>query len=430
MKTLIALTTFALAAAGLAPDWYLVTSTERRHRTAESRESGWSELVHTGGWGPHLRPLMRTDRGVWFAVDEAASLTANLRTAFYRYDGERWSLAGQQEHLPGIQQNCARVYVEPHVWSYGIAPEKKGARLMEAWYRTSANAKDAGARWVEIDGKPLILPESSNYVGAAVAPGGGRVVWWTVVGDQCKNRTGQWSYIYQAAPGTRWTGPVTAPLSTGPHMWDALGYVHVAFKDAHTVSLIGQLATSRCPASSFRAAVAEFAVGATPFFTPLAFPDTTQSSSGDIWVDRRTGDAHVLTRSASDGRVAYYYKPGGEPWGGEPLPFTIFDRSYRSRFTVDAPDGRLYFIKGGVAATDAVEVRGVDIPSIRGAVDWNAVAPRLPRLPRDGFGSPAAIYVQREDQQSTVCEGLFFALCGSPMANPLPHDNLIIHVNP
>ena len=366
MKILIALTLFALAAVDLAPDFFLITSTERRQRVAEVAGGGWRELVHTGGWGPHLRPMMRTDRGMWFAVDEATSLVTNLRSLFYRFDGARWLLAGQQEHMPGVQQNCARVYVEPNIWTYGIAPGKTATHLMEAWYRTTEGEQESGTRWLEVNGHPFVLPEGSNYVGAAVSPAGCRMVWYTTVGDHCTNRPGSWSYLYQLEPGGSWQGPVVTPLVTGPFLWVALGYVHLAFKDAHTVSLVGQLVVTHCPGPDYRAAVAEFDIsaGENPFFAPLALPGSPQSSSGDIWVDRRTGDTHVIARAVLAGRNAYYYKPGDQPWGGEPAPVAILEDTYRARFTVDAPDGQLYLIQGGVSAPGGVEVRAVSISTL------------------------------------------------------------------
>src|SRR5205823_5923967 len=105
--------------------------------------------------------------------------------------------------LSGVQQNTATISLGGALYVYGVA----GRNIVEC--------TEAGCTTI-----PLDIGPAANYVGAAVVPGVGRVVWWTNVVD---GGSGSFSYLVNYGGG--WNGPRSGAVGG----YNDCEYAHVAF---------------------------------------------------------------------------------------------------------------------------------------------------------------------------------------------------------
>ena len=75
-----------------------------------------------GGWGPHLRALMRDAHGkLSFVTDAGPDVQHNEQLLYHRFDGKRWEDVATVRQIAGIQQNVASVMCGDVIYSYGIS---------------------------------------------------------------------------------------------------------------------------------------------------------------------------------------------------------------------------------------------------------------------------------------------------------------------
>ncbi|WAS90075.1 hypothetical protein [Nannocystis punicea] len=354
-----------------------------------------------GGWGPHLRGLMRApDDSLWFHVDAGEDVYHNRTIRYFRRGaGEpAWSLVAEQPHTDGVQQNAASVLVGSTILTYGVNVQQ---HFLEECYLDTADPSIHACNAVLVSGQVYTTPPSSNYVGAAVLGPGARVVWFTVVGDN--GGPGQWLYTYNFGGG--WNGPVQVDLGGA----NDLGYVHAMATPGGQPTLVGQTFTGKYPDGTYAAVVADVTLGQVPAFLSLEPPDPAAlvRSGADLYHDA-AGDTHVL--ATFDGAVAYYHRPAGAGWAGHTAPLHVFADTYRARFARPAGD-RLWLIRGSAGGLGVQLLRAPSPDS--GPVDWAAA--EVVEVPEagPGFGAPSAIYVESPTYQAGLAGALEFAICGS-----------------
>lgn len=358
-----------------------------------------------GGWGPHLRAPMRAgDDTLWFCVDAGEDVLNNREIHYYRDTPEGWSKVAMQPHAAGVQQNSASVMRNSTILTYSV--NVVTSVLEECYFDTADLELDGYACNTITIGGPYATPPSSNYVGAILSPSGAKLVWFTVVGES--GQPGQW--IYTVDFGGGWNGPFVLALP----QYNDFAYVHAAFVDDATVMMVGQAYLGAYPEGSFRAAVAEFTLGQVPTLVELqAGLGVMPISSGDLWIDPASGDAHVLARADPAG-VAYFFKPAGASWVDHASPVALLDDTFRTRFLAPAA-GPLALARGSAGRAGGVRLHLVD-PVPRGPIDWASTLALELALPDAGFASPSAIFTESRAYQTAPVGGLAgtleLATCG------------------
>lgn len=354
-----------------------------------------------GGWGPHLRGLMRApDDSLWFHVDAGEDVLHNRTIRYFRRGaGEpAWSLVGEQPHTDGVQQNVASVLVGSLILSYGVNVQQ---HFLEECYFDTADPANRACNAVLISGQVYTTPLSSNYVGAAVLGPGARIVWFTVVG--ANGGPGQLIYTYNYGGG--WNGPVIADLGGA----NDIGYVHAMATPGGQLALVGQTFTGQYPDGTYGAVVADITPGQVPTFMTLETPDpaAVTRSGADLLYDA-DGDTHVL--ALFDGAVAYYHRPAGEGWAGHTAPLHVFPDTYRARFA--HPQGDRPWLIRGSASGQGVQLLHAPERAAGGPVTWADAEVLDVARAGPGFTAPSAIYVESPTYQLAPAAALEFAVCG------------------
>lgn len=276
-----------------------------------------------GGWGPHLGHLVELDgRLVW--IDDACeqdvafdcSVNSNRRLAIFQRDGATWVPARTVTLPEHVQQNTATIADGDVAWTFGI--DVRAGRVIECRHEPMTSACDA---------LPIDTGPSANYVGAAVAPSGWRVVWWTNVVDG-----GGGSFSFLVDYGGGWNGPRTGPIGG----YNDCAYAHVAFApEGDAATFFCQVVAGLAPSWTFGTLVGEARLGVdapVSWRNALAPPDgDSVMSTNDLWIDPATGDAHLLARSEM-GAALYYHRPAG----GEFVLARTFAATFRARWLVTA----------------------------------------------------------------------------------------------
>jgi hypothetical protein len=352
-----------------------------------------------GGWGPHLRGLMRApDDSLWFHVDAGEDVLHNRTIRYFRRgaDEPAWSLVAEQFHTDVVQQNVASVMLGAMILSYGVNIQQN---FLEECYFDTTNPANRACNAVLIGGQVYATPPSSNYVGAAVLGPGARIVWFTVVG--ANGGPGQLIYTYNYGGG--WNGPVVADLGGA----NDIGYVHAMATPQGQVALVGQTFTGQYPNGTYAAVVADIIPGQVPTFTTLDSPDpaAVTRSSADLLYDAN-GETHVL--ALFDAAVAYYHRPAGAAWPGHTAPVHVFADTYRARFAY--PDDAEAWLVRGSASGQGVQL--LRAPMGPGPLAWGAAEVIEVASAGPGFAAPSAIYVESRTYQLAPAGGLQFAVCG------------------
>ncbi|MCY1058200.1 hypothetical protein [Nannocystis sp. SCPEA4] len=352
-----------------------------------------------GGWGPHLRGLMRApDDSLWFHVDAGEDALHNRTIRYFRRgaDEPAWSLIAEQYHTDGVQQNVASVMLGATILSYGVNIQQ---HYLEECYFDTTNPANRACNAVLIGGQVYATPLSSNYVGAAVLGPGAQIVWFTVVG--ANGGPGQLIYTYNYGGG--WNGPVVADLGGA----NDIGYVHAMSTPQGQLALVGQTFTGAYPNGTYAAVVADITPGQVPTFTTLDSPDPAAvvRSGADLLYDAN-GETHVL--ALFDGAVAYYHRPAGAAWAGHTAPLHVFADTYRARFAY--PDDAGAWLVRGSASGQGVQL--LRAPMGPGPLAWGAAEVIEVASAGDGFAAPSALYVESRTYQLAPAGGLHFAVCG------------------
>lgn len=354
-----------------------------------------------GGWGPHLRAPMRNSRDeLWFVTDSGPDVLHDDQIIYHEFDGKRWSEIARLKQMSGIQQNVASVMCGDIIYSYGISIREplyvEECKFDTKWKKVLSCAA------VEIGAKPLVLPASCNYVGAAVGPDAQKIVWWTTVG--VNGAEGKWSYIYQQS--NCWIGPVVSPLSG----YNDFGYVFASSSSPGALAIAGQLFKGAYPVGSYAVGCAEFRLGekleyAKNFYALNTNAPNAGRSAADICVVN--AGTHVIAEA--QGKLAYYFKPSGKKWSQCDSPICVLPNVHRARFCQTA---RNFYLITGSADGSALNIRSVAKSKSAAAVDWSKIAPVPVAVPASLFAEPSAIYVESRNYQTHDVERLNFSIVG------------------
>lgn len=373
-------------------DSYQITN---QHRVQEGYVGGF--------WGHHLGHMVRTaTQGLWYVDDTGGDVNINPSINYHWFDGTRWVLRRTLPNPLNIQQNTATLAVGDTIYTYGV--NINGGYIEEAVCDARTNTASYNRRIRFIGG-------NTNYVGAAVSPGGTRVVWWTRVVDA--NGPSDWVYMYNN--GTGWSGSIVSKIPGND-----LSYVFASFLNDSVFYVGGEVPGGTAPAWTYEAGAGKVVLG-----QPLQeFTKMKGSNIGphDIWVNRANGDVHFLVYG-SYGSPGYFYKPAGGAWNDTVMIVDIGGVG-RSRL-IDHPDGNLYYI----VSQNGFKMMTIPRSSITGAIDFSA-HPLVSLGAYDGFTASFAIWPEVKEFQTTPVGGINFAYPGNDYAQAAYLRHTSVSPNP
>jgi hypothetical protein len=336
-----------------------------------------------GGWGTHLGHLLRSDTGeLWYVDDTGSDVNVNAGLAYYRRTGTTWSQAGANAFPGTVQQNTGSLMSGHTIFTYGI--DIANDHVVECTLDTT-NPSAASCASLPFD-----TGAASNYVGATISKNGTRVVWWTNA-----TTSASWSYLYNFGGG--WNGPQTAQL---PGYADfSYVYARLAPDDAR-LELHGASAHVLGGASGGYDAIYASTMLGTPVSNWLLV--ASDAIALETWLDP-LGGTHLFTYESA-GISLYSYKASSAAlMNGQTLSesglFTarIVEAGPRALLVVGFTDG-------------TVRYKAVDVASVSGAVDWNAISDGTIALP-SGLGD-ITVFPESAMYQDTP-PGFAFAINGT-----------------
>jgi len=371
-----------------------------------------------GGWGPHLGHLVRASASsgagtsLWFVDDSCAQtggagvvcdVLDNHTLGYFEKTASGWQARGSVTLPAGIQQNTATLAGATGgvLHTYGV--DVKNHVLRECSFATATGPTGCSAL-------PFTLLPSSNYLGAAIAPNGSRLVWWTTVVDG-----GGGSFHYVVDYGGGWNGP----RSGGVGGYNDASYANIAFGgDAPSrFTLHGQLVSGLAPNWGFVGAVGTgdlTTTDAVVWSTPFGAAADPVVSTNDIWTDPASDDTHLVARTQA-GAAAYYHRPKGGGWSVKPF---LLPATYRARFVLSL--NRLVLVYGPNAGGLAWRIAAPSARPAGSPVDWAKLPEHVLALPGD-FGAVQAIYPESPAYQKAPASGIHVALVGATKQNVVLH---------
>ena len=365
--------------------------------------------VAFGGWGPHLRSVLRmNDDSLWYVMDHSkGDVKSNDQLYYLRQQDGAWERVVEQDLIPGANQGYAHVTNGKEIFSYGV--NFRLGQLHECKLHTETLARGACAAVRNRSGEVVRVGGGANYVGAAISPQGTRLVWWVVV---TPTGTQQWRYVYNRGDG--WEGPVVTNLAKSR---GGLSYIYVRFVNENVVALSGQLWIGVFPEGSAQATLTHFRLGdAIQGYHTLKSPDKKgfPKSGSDLWVNPATSTVHAVVEGFGDdffgSKVYYYTIKLREPWR-ELTPVQSFQGYFRARFTQIA-QGDLFLVMGGRTGNSKIDVFHVPGERIADPVNWNAANKFAPTMPGSMHYAPMAIWIENRAYQTTAVRHLSFAITG------------------
>ncbi|MFO0566274.1 MAG: hypothetical protein U0263_11465 [Polyangiaceae bacterium] len=373
-----------------------------------------------GGWGPHLGHLVRAPASsgaidaLWFVDDVCAQTAADgpvcdvnhdHTLGYYERDGAGWHHRGDVT-LPGmVQQNTATVMSKGELQTFGI---DVGAHVIREC-KYAAKTGPGGCATL-----PFTLGANANYIGAAVSPSGARLVWWTGVVDG-----GGGTFHYVVDYGGGWNGPRSGSAAG----YNDASYANVAFggDSATRVTFHGQLVSGLAPNWGFLGAVGYGDLATTDAvawmdeLVPVASDAVV--STNDVWTDPKTGDTHLVARTAG-GSAAYFHRPKAGTWSA--ATFT-WPATYRARFV---PSGtRLGLVYGPNQGNLAYRIANEADRPAGSPIAWGDLLEQTVALPA-GFGAVLAIYPETTAYQTSSVSNLNVALVGKGKEHVVLHVGL------
>lgn len=358
-----------------------------------------------GGWGPHLGHLVRAG-GELYWVDDLCDPTVsgdcdvnvNRRVGVFRRDLMGWTPIATIP-LTNIQQNTGTVATEDALHTYGV--DVAVGRVTECITEIAS----ASSTCSHI---PISTGPSANYVGAAISPAGDRLAWWTNVVD---GGGGTFSYVVDYGGG--WNGPRTGPIAG----YNDFAYAHAAFVEGEPrFTFFGQVVSGLAPAWTFSTLVGEADLSTTAaatFTSALAAPPGDAiASTNDLFVDRRTNDAHLLARATS-GAAVYYHRPASGPSAGVwSAPRVLAPASLRARFLESAE--WIVIVSG--PDTGGMNVRRFDRRDVIAGepLDFSRVIEEELPVPFHRF---VGVYPEADVTQDAPVGGLHFCAVGADAEN-------------
>lgn len=366
-----------------------------RHRFQEGAMGGF--------WGHHLGHMVRTaTRGLWYVDDTGNDVNIDPEIAYYRFEGNSWTLMKLLTVPNTVQQNTVTLAVGDSLFTYGV--NISGGYIEEAVLDTKTNT----GTW---NRRIRFIGTSTNYIGAAVSPSGTRVVWWTKV--VTPNGPSDWVYIYNN--GTGWSSNITTSIAG-----DDFSYVFASFLNDTTFYVGGEVPSGFSP-WTYEAGAGKVVIGK-PIaeFTKMKGDNFAANS---IWVNRSNGDVHLLTYG-SYGGFGYYYKPAGGAWSDTVATADNIGNVSRCRF-IDPDDGNLYLI----GMQSAIVMMVIPKSSINGKIDFSAY-PVVPLCLLPGFTASYSIWAESPEYQTNPVGGVNFAFPGNDYSNSRFLRHLRVTPNP
>ncbi|MEM8963376.1 MAG: hypothetical protein AAGD38_17970 [Acidobacteriota bacterium] len=380
--------------------------------TQHNRNYEGADPMH-GGWGPHLRSVMQApDGSLWFSTDSGPDVKHNDAILYHKLVDGSWNPIGTNSLTANggrIQQNTAHILVGRTILSYGVDVDR--GRLVECYFDTlDPSYKACNDVW--IGSQPYAVPDRSNYVGAAVSPGGFRIVWFTSTGNP-----GQLVHLWNFGSG--WNGPVTTPVHISGNNYEYAAYLRPIFSSNNTVELIGEVGIDDV---LFLAAHVSITIANHYPRAQMSWlgPLDLAYAPKDIWVDDADG-LHAITGSSSN-VGSYFYKAPGGVWhyhSESGLPGLT-----EARFQHIAATDTLYLLSN--EGPSALLLRRGSVAGHTGPLDFGAfTAVPIPSPSGTNLTSPPAIYNMARAYQTTAVQNLNFAIVGT---NPT-FDHQIFHLH-
>jgi len=340
-------------------------------------------------WGHHLGHMVRSADGqLWYVDDTGNDVYNNPAVNIHRFAGDGWDLVMTVPNPPVIQQNTGTIAVGDTLYIYGL--NIIGGYIEEAKF-------DAVTEQL-IDYEQIFYTgPSTNYIGAAVSPGGTRVVWWTNVVNNDGPST--WSYVFH--DGTQWNGPVQSSIPAND-----FSYVFASFQDDSTMWVAGEMPGGSAPNWVFKLGAGRVRLGSPMNQIVVYTQDITAHS---IWVNPNDGGVHLFGQNHG-GTVSYYHRPQDGSW---PTTETQLPIGAVGRFrTVDSDDGRLYLVYN----VNGLHMLPLQKSTLQGALSV-ATSEIIDIAHITGFQNTGSIWAETRCYQTNPVSALTFGFYGNLWEN-------------
>ena len=365
--------------------------------------------VMFGGWGPHLRSILRmNDDSLWYVMDHSkGDVSSNDQLWYFHQYSGKWKKRAHQDLIAGANQGFAHIASGTDIYSYGV--NFRLAQLHECSIRPETLVRRECTVVRNPSGKAIRIGGGANYVGAAISPKGTRLVWWVVV---TQDGTQQWRYVYNRGDG--WQGPVITHLAPSR---GGLSYIYVRFANENEVVLSGQIWSGTFPEGSPQAILTCFRIGSPieGFHTLKSSDEKGFPKSGsDLWVHPETATVHAVVEGFGNDffgdKVHYYTFNLRDPWR-ELTPVETFFGYFRARFA-QIDSGDLFLVLGGQSGSSKIDVLHVPESDLTEPIKWNAANRFSPAMPGKRHYAPMAIWIENRAYQTTPVRNLNFAITG------------------
>ena len=391
-----------------------VTANAQKLTLITDQNRNYDRVMH-GGWGQHLRSVMKSSNGsLWFTYDRGRDVNHNDSIRYRSWDGRAWSERGFNDltALGGrVQQNTAHIMSRRIIYSYGVDIDRH--RIVECYFDTN-NTANKGCRDVHLARQPLSTLPASNYIGAAISPGGTRLIWWTTVG-----MPGKLFHTWNSGKG--WASPVVSSTVVSGNTYNDAAYIRGVFRSDRKFEMLGQLQIGTLHVASH---ISMYIGGRrTPAKCSWIGAQVKGMFPEDIWADRKGGLHAIATFTAKTGQSpnqngAYYYKRGSRAWS----LIKILPKLTEARFQYDESKKVLYILANG---SEGLVLRSMRVVNHRGAFEFDRMDSKHIASPAGSdLTIPAAIYNMSRTYQTERVTGLHFAIVGTYMK----YDNQIFHL--
>ena len=177
-----------------------------------------------GSWGHHLGHMVRTaTQGLWYVDDTGRDVTIDPNITYHRFDGTQWVLMRTLANPQTIQQNTVTLAIGDSLFTYGLNTASGYVEEAVCDTRTNTASYNRRIRYTGL---------GRNYIGAAVSPGGTRVVWW--VRNVAPIGPSDWVYMYNKGDG--WSNSIISSVPAND-----FSYVFASFLNDTTFHVGGEL---------------------------------------------------------------------------------------------------------------------------------------------------------------------------------------------
>lgn len=358
--------------------------------------------VMSAHWGHHLGRLVRTrTTGLWFVDDTGNDVYVTPRARYYQLvDDTAWVWRASITNRGTVQQNTASVAVGDTIYTYGV--DVSSPAIVENWLDT--RTLNSGKRTVRY------ILSNTNYIGAAVTPKGGRLVWWTKVVDG--GGPAWWYYMWIEPGESLWRSTVTSDVPAND-----FSYVLISWLNDSTFYAAGEAIGGTLPNWTYDLGVGKVILGKP--ITDFVKLQGKNNTANDLWVNPANGDIHILGDGSN--RTNYYYCAAGAPWPDSGNALTNPQTVYRGTRFVDAPDGFLYLF---LSTPTGLKFKRIARSAISGRIEFDSLATHdVDNKP--GFNYIFALFPEVKTYQTTPVGGINFAYPG----NDYDYGHIIRYIN-